>query len=730
MTEFPDADAATNTLLSPGAGSGGCRLLQPCSPPSRVKLSTAASTFDTHRHGIARNRSQNSVRADSIRRIEGLRVAHDTRRYMQAAAANSQAAVYQLLSRLQTYRTFQPFLSAPSAYRHDSFAHDHDLTSVSGFSRGRGSAATVSTNQLWQMVDGLLDTSVAQLLQHNAESHFITTLQSTLGLDVPSAAAKSGTVIESRKATTPASNYVTSESAGAERTPPGGPRPPPPRNLSKAAAASSLTPTNALADRWAVDHPSSTSIEVEEQRRAWAALELQRQHASRSFYLQAMQEQLEILQAGQARDAAESKHSHLSQGDVSRPQHLIMRSSSDSEKVPDALRRRGRRHSAAAQAWEDEDAAVKAEEEKQRSLWLTFRGCPLPNAQTFALPLGTALNAPRIVSAYLESTDLQDWLHSSWAHRTHRHEGAALRIQCAYRAHRARCEAQERRYERRKAFLASLDAEREAKPVWDMALQVHTDTTTTACGADSTLRALQFFINKVNAVVAKRRASKRYQQQQDAEIRNYAATRIQAVYRGHRKRDFVMELRHPEIAAHREQLRRECTATRIQTCWRRYAAQHRWWRARHAASVLQNLCRCRAARRMLAERRYERNLSAAGELQKFAVRRIERWYASCLAVRSAIYGAHVAELLIVQRVSRGYQGRQHVREEMRLSHRRAAVRAIEQHRLRVLNGRDAIARRTALSVTRASERTATLLDDAAVTIQRAWRRQRRLLHVH
>ncbi|KAG5481595.1 hypothetical protein LSCM1_05619 [Leishmania martiniquensis] len=727
MTEHPHAWAEATASLSPAADPAGSRLLQPYSPPSRVKLSTLAPAFDPRRQGIGRSRSTNSVRADSIRRSEGLRVVQDTRRYMLAAAAHTQATVQQLLSRLQTYRAFQPFLSAPDSYRDESFAHERDCSIASGLSRGRGSAATVSTNQLWQMIDRFLDTSVAQLLQHNAESHFIVTLESTLGLEVPTSILKSSTVIESRKATTSVSHCVTSESAGAERTPSGSPHLSPPHKLPKAAAMP-LATTGALVDRWALDHPYSTAAEVEEQRRSWAVLDQQRQHASLSFYLQAVQEQLETLEAEETRDASKSTHSHRSQGDASRSHHLPLHSSSDSEDQLNApLRSRGR-HGAAGQVHEDDVAAAEAEAEKQRALWQTFCECPLRTAGAPASPPGMAPNAPQIMSAFLDNTDLQEWLYSSWAHRTHRHESAALRIQCAYRMNRARCEVREMRYERRQAFLASLDAEREAKLVWDMALQVQTESTATSCGADSTLWALHFFINKVNAVVAKRRACKKYQQQQADEVRNYAATRIQAVYRGHRSRVFVMELRHPEIVAHREHLRRECSAMRIQSCWRRYTAQRQWWRVRLAASALQNLCRCRAARRMRAERRYERDLSAARELRKVAVRRIEQWYASCRVVRNAIYGSHVAELLTIQRVCRGYQGRRRAQDEMRLSHHRSAVRTIEQHRLRVLCLREAGARRAALSATRAAKRAAAMLDDAAVTIQRAWRRQGRWQH--
>ncbi|CAM59835.1 conserved hypothetical protein [Leishmania infantum JPCM5] len=701
MTNFSPVKCEMDGL-SPAAGTDGNPLAQPFWQSSRSSL----PTFDVHGRGTARGRLQNPAHIDSIHRSEGSRVGQDTCRYMQAAAASSQKAVHQLLSRLQTYRSFKPFLSPPAPYRDNFFTHDRGFSSFSGPSHGRLSTATVSRDQLWQMVDGILDTSVAQLLQHNAEGHFIMTLQSALGLEAPISTAKSGTVIESRKAATPAINGGATELASEERTPAGGPRQPLPPALQKTAVMSSFAPASALANRWALDHPSATTAAVEEQHHAWATFDQQRQRTSRCFYLQAMQEQLDVLQAEQARDAADTTHSPPNRGDDSHSYLLDVHSSSDSE-----------------------DAVTKAEEEKQQALWRTFQDGPVLTVGASESPRETALGVPGIVSDYLESTDLQDWLHCSWAHRTHRHESAALRIQCAYRVYRARCKVREMRYERRQAFLASLSAERKARQVWDLALQVQKDTTTTTTsGTDSTLRALQFFINKVNAVVAKHRARKQYQQKQDAEIRRYAATRIQAVYRGHRTRVFVTELRHPEIVALRKQLQQENCAKLIQTCWRRYAAQRHWRLARHAACVLQSMYRCHAARRMLAERRYQRNLEASAELTKFAVQRIERWYGSVLAARNAIGRAHVAELLVLQRVCRGYQGRHGVQEEKRLSRLRSAVRTIEQRRWRVMEAREAIERRAALSTANAAKRIASMRDDAAVTIQRAWRR-RCVLHV-
>lgn len=704
MTNFSPVQCETDAFFSQATGTDGNPLAQPFLPSSSSSLPTFASTTDMHRRGTAHGRLQNRARIDSIHRSEGGHVGQDTSRYTQAAAASSQKAMHQLLSRLQTYRSFKPFLSPPAPYRDNSFAHDRGFSSFGGLSPGRGSTSTVSRNQLWQMVDRVLDTSVAQLLRYNAEGHFIMTLESTLGLGAPISTAKSGTVIESRKAATPAINGGATELVSGELTPADGPLHPLPPVLQKNAVMASIAPPSALADRWALDHPSATAAAVKEQHRAWAVFDQQRQRTSRCLYLQAMQEQLDVLQAEQARDATDTTHSPSSRGDGSHHYLLDMHSPTDPE-----------------------DVVAKAEEERQQALWHTFHDGPVLAAGTSELPHESALDVPGIVSAYLESTDLQDWLHSSWAHRTHRHESAALRVQCAYRIYRARCKVREMRYERRQTFLASLSAERKARQVWDLALQVQKDTTTTS-GTDSTLRGLQFFINKVNAVVAKHRARKHYQQRQDAEIRRYAATRIQAVYRGHRTRVFVTELRHPEIAALRKQLQRENGAKLMQTCWRRYAAQRQWWRARHAACVLQSMYRCRAARRMLAERRYQRNLEASAELMKFAAQRIERWYASFLAARNAIGRAHVAELLMLQRVCRGYQARRCAQEEKRLSSLRSAVRTIEQRRRRVMEVREAIERRAALSATNAAKRTASMRDDAAVTIQRAWRR-RCVLHV-
>ncbi|GET87697.1 hypothetical protein, conserved [Leishmania tarentolae] len=699
MTDLSPIKCEMGALFSQAGDNDFSVFEQPFWPSSHSSLPAFVPFFDMHRGGTARGRTWNSANIDSIRRSEGCRVGQDTGRYMVAAAASTNKTVHQLLSRLQTYRTFKPFLSPPAAYRGSDFGHDSGVKSASRLSLGRTSTATVSRSQLWQMVDGILDTSVAQLLQHGAEGHFIMTLQSTLGLEAPTSTAKGGTVIESRKAATPAITGATAELASGERTPAGGARQPLLPGLQKAGATSSFALPNALADRWALDHPSASAAAVEEQRRAWTVLGDQRQRTNRSLYLQAMQAQLDILQAEQAGDGADTTDLPPSHRGASRGHLRDMRISSDSE-----------------------DSVAKVEEERQQALWHAFHDGPVLAMGTSQLPDELTKDGAGIVTAYLENADLQEWLHSSWPHRTHRHESAALRIQCAYRVYQSRCKVREMRYERRQAFLASLSAERKARGVWDLALQVQKDTTTTDSGTDSTLRALQFFINKVNAVVVAHRARKEYRQQQDAEIRSYAATRIQAVYRGHLTRVFATELRHPEIVAVREQLQRQRCATLIQTFWRRHTAQSRWRRMRHAACVLQNTYRCHAARRMLEERRYQRNLEASVGLMKFAAQRIERWYTSFLAARDAIGRAHMTELLILQRVCRGYQSRHRAQEEKRLVRLRSAVRTIEQHRRRVMDMREAIERRATLSASSKAKRSAAIRDDAAITIQRAWRR--------
>ncbi|KAG5508269.1 hypothetical protein JKF63_05525 [Porcisia hertigi] len=697
MTEHFPTGAETSASLSKKNLPEGSRLMPSDNTSISSKWHTAASSSDMRSRGLARGRLQNGVSAESIRRAAGSRMCQDTRRYMQAAAASRQNTVHQLLNRLQTYRTFQPFISPPASYRTGSFAQEQPISSPTSFSRRRKSAAVVSSSQLWQMVDRVLDTSVAQMLQHNAESNFIMTLESALGLEAGTSMEKIRTVVESRKPGSTANGEVTSESTNEERAPHRGSRQSQLAASTKFAARSSFQSLNPFFDRWNAERGYTTAAEVEEQRNAWLMFDQERHRRGRLLYLQAMKDELDMLQGGETRDVA------------------------DSNDALDTISQSGRSHGTAVQAFNDEEAAAKAEGEKQRTLWHTFRDSPVQAVGARRSSYDTAKGAPQIVSAYLECADLKDWLYSSWAHRTHRHESAALRIQCAYRVYRARHEVLSRRYERRQSFLSGLHTEKEAQRIWDLALQVKTEPVTIVTGADATMRALHFFMDKVNAVIAKRRARKKYQQHQDDEIQNYAATRIQAVYRGHRARLFVMELRYPEIAAHRRQLRCEKYATLIQACWRRYTAQRRWWRVRHAVSVLQGAYRCHAARTMLAVRRYKRDLAAAEELNKCALQRIGQWYASRLAVRTAIGSKHMTELLILQRICRGYQGRQQIHKQARLIRLRCAVRIIEEHRQDVLKVRRAIEMMTALRAASAAKRTALVRHDAALTIQRAWR---------
>jgi hypothetical protein len=661
-------------------------------------------------------------------------MSEDTRRYMQTAAASTQTTVKQLLARLQSYQTFQPFLSFQAPYTPAAGSGAAQQGTSGGNSpRQRRTDRTLTSPQLWQMMNGLLDTSVSHLLRHSAEGHFIVTLQSTLGWEPTSTAPKVRTVIESRAPSIAGSRKDAAADAPHSR----------PHTTAGATPTTAVEDSSLLVERWAAEHPTARAADVAVQRDAWSAFEEKRRRDNCTFYLRAMQEQLDALQAEERGSAALTGAYHPGDsrlrpfisshtpstseqlGDAPGAGHLLLEGSRNNAAVPEATR--------AAQS----EAELKREADRQRALWLSFRDKQSVAAAVWAANSSKPLlqpspNAPCIVTAYQESSDLHQWLHSSWPHRTHRHESAALRIQCAYRVYRARCEVQVMRYARWQCFAVGLAAEKEARRVWDVALQMQVDANKAVSSssgggggsgnADSTMRALQFFIDKINAVVAKRRARKKVQQKQDAEIREYAAASIQRVYRGHRARVLVEELRHPEIVEARQRAVEKRAATVVQTSWRRHRQQHQWRRLRQAACALQRGFRCRAARRLLAERRRLAAMEEVAALRRFAVSRIEEWYSRHLARRSAFAAAHAGEIRLLQRVSRSYVVRKHLGVERRIAALRVAAAVVARRRRALLDTRAAVAMRARLTAEKAAHHHVLLCEDAAITIQRAWRR--------
>ena len=761
------------SMAALGGRSIGAPVVPPCNATARMDWSNSAATTTTAgadgrvgRITSGRTRSQAPVRADSFRRNEGRRMSQDTRRYMQAASASTQTTVQQLLARLQSYQTFQPFLSHPIPYTPSPAGgggkeRPGGGVNSSSAARQRSADRTYTTPQLWQMISGLMDTSVAHLLQHNAEDHFIATLHSTLGRELTSAAPKVRTVIESRAApsTAAAAGAAAATASGGASSIAASP------HTRFTTAAPSAVEAVSLVDRWAAEHPEATAADVAAQRAAWAAFEEKRRRDNGIFYLRAMQEQLDALLAeeessatlagaSQPRDSCSRPSGSSRVASVRGPWDATSYNSTGRQ-LDDRFRTAATGPETPGPASPEEEEELREERERQRALWLSFKDAAPSFSSTAAgagaeTRLGAATttdfttttsssssssgkktltssplpsDVPHIVKDYLVSRDLHTWLQSSWPHRTHRHESAALRIQSAYRAYRARCEVRLARYTRRQSFVVGLAAEKEARRVWDMALQVQADASKAdnSRASDATMRALQFFVDKINAVVAKRRARKRVQQEQEAEVRQYAAQSIQRVYRGHRARVYVMELRHPDIVVARQQAAAEKAATVIQTNWRRHREEHAWHRVRQAACTLQRAYRCCAAQRLLAERRRSHITAEAMALQRFAVHRIEVWYSRHLARRNVLAVVHLSEIHTLQRVSRGYVDRKRLGLERHLSELRAAAAVVGRRRRAVLVARAAAPVKAAMAAEKAARLHTALRGDAAVTIQRAWR---------
>lgn len=261
-----------------------------------------------------------------------------------------------------------------------------------------------------------------------------------------------------------------------------------------------------------------------------------------------------------------------------------------------------------------------------------------------------------------ELQELKDWVDGGWHDHTHRHEAAALVIQCGFRCFRAKTEVQRRRYIRAQLLQERLKAEEEAMYAWRVAVQVMSDTSTgrdksTDDDVESTLRSMNFFIKSINAKVTRRRAQSIRDRELDFETQTFAAVRIQALYRGHRGRVLVKELRCPEIGAQRRQKLETAAVSKIQKIWRGFCTRKLIAKKQRCALQIQMVFRQFVAIRHLNHLRKEARKEDQLALRTFAANRIKKFLGEAVLRRRIWYKKSMPKLLYLYRIGRGFMER-------------------------------------------------------------------------
>lgn len=372
-----------------------------------------------------------------------------------------------------------------------------------------------------------------------------------------------------------------------------------------------------------------------------------------------------------------------------------------------------------------------------RASFKAFAGLASGNG-SLALPGGLSPSARAALASVAAAA-------SPWARRpTHRHEQAAAVVQCAWRVFQAKIATAWRRRRRAAETAAVVAAERPAQLAWEVAVAINEAEAQSQDQTDARMLALSAWRLRMEAAVAARRARKERDFGAATALRAYAATRIQARWRGLSVRRWVLELRHPHLAADRVAAGRTAAAVAIQRLWRGVRARTRATARRIAAVRIQTAFRQRSgALRLAALRRAHRTRDVA-ELRLYACRIVVRFFRSVLAKKFGRLLRFETEFRLLQRCGRGWLRARRAVAAQRAVRRDAAATKVQalvrggHGRHVVVSGRradveneaeasirDHAARIVARTVRRVvavkrrarrARRTA-----AAVTVQRVWR---------
>ncbi|CUG85456.1 IQ calmodulin-binding protein, putative [Bodo saltans] len=300
------------------------------------------------------------------------------------------------------------------------------------------------------------------------------------------------------------------------------------------------------------------------------------------------------------------------------------------------------------------------EVELQTIAWNVFQnGLTAINKNARRLSLQAVTGDPE------EAEALHHWVEGEWIGHTHRHEAAALCIQCAFRCYRSKKAVHRARYLRQQMHMEQLKSEEEAMYAWKVAVEVmsdeangrHQDGANGDGQIDKTLEVIHFFMERMTAKGLRRRAAKNESASRRFEDESFAAQRIQSVYRGHRGRVLVKELRNPEIRKRRTAVLQNGAATVIQSVWRRYATKKRL-RLMKCSSVTIQCCIRRhfACKRLAALRRASRE-AGNHALMMFAASRISSFLRRSIAIRRRRYSNNIQQIALIHRFASGLRAR-------------------------------------------------------------------------
>lgn len=522
----------------------------------------------------------------------GIGASKDSLLARNGAAVRSQPSVESMLSRLQTLTTFQPILTTGTAYapaQQSSPSGSHQSDILSGTARA---APAAKLPDPWAAIDNALDAAPTAMLNHNYGDHFAATMAGlTARTPGHGNAEQSGRstklIIEVFHVAQPrpsADVLAASARAMLESLP--------------TAEPAVDTRTMFLA-AWIRDHPGCTPEEIREQTELWTMVRAETDRTARQRHVDQMRRELHVLVEQQrAADAAGAAPADRDPG-LTDPE-----------------------------AGAGQDLGWDAREE-QRHLWELFSAAD-PACMAPASLSAELVSAPRSTGTFDDDVHLSGGTPvaapfcGGYPGMTHRHDDAAVRIQCAFRRYIARGCTDWRRAARRRIFEETLRAEEVARQQWEVAVRISSTQSGNTEEAERTLRALQHFSNRVIAAAEVRRARRRLAEAERAAVEAYAATAIQSVFRGFWGRKRAMYIRHPDLWE--AKLLRDYTvsAVVVQRIWRGHATRKIVASRVRAAAVIQRAYRSHTARVRARAIRRQRRLADVTEVRRYAGQTVGR----------------------------------------------------------------------------------------------------------
>jgi hypothetical protein len=322
--------------------------------------------------------------------------------------------------------------------------------------------------------------------------------------------------------------------------------------------------------------------------------------------------------------------------------------------------------------------------------------------------------------------DVGTWVQRHWRHATHRHEAAATKIQCAFRRYYARCRAERQRIKRKATIAAVLASEAAFEDTWVVAVATREESAREAAAVERRVLILKGFLKRVRAWMQRRRLTKAKTLELRSETEVFAATRIQALVRGHIARQAAYLLRHPEIAINRERALRDAAASVIQAAMRSKLTRNRVKRHHAAALKAQTAFRRFSAANRVAQLRRAMRHRESSELRFYSAAVLQRFFGRLVRRKYERFTDCAAQVALLGRTGRGFLARRVDLSELRYSRASGAATRIQCLARQFLARRHMSQQRQRVSARNERDRR----DHAAGVIARTFRRvmRQRILH--